>query len=129
MANTITKYQVQYLKDRLEDIKREKIKNFREKNGTEKLAKSLAIYDAIKEGKVKLKARKDVSEHSAYSVSVSELFDLNVFDKAYAKDYEEREKKEQAYRNKLDEAITNILDSVVLRGLDVKAAIAEFEKM
>lgn len=129
MANTITKYQVQYLKDRLNDIKREKVKNFVDKNKLEQPVKSLVIYDLIKEGKIKLKARKDVRENSYYSINLDDLFDLESFDKAYKKAREELDSKKEAYENKLEEAITNILDSVVLRGLDVQEAVAKFEKM
>lgn len=124
----ITKTQINYLRDRLREIKSEKIKKFRE--DLPESATLLDYYDAVKAGKVKLKSRKAVEErvrnfYRCCSPDLSDLFDVSyITDKTKA-----NSEALEGYEAKLDKAMTEIMDKVVLSDLMIEEAVAEFKKL
>lgn len=124
----ITKTQIDYLRDRLRDIKNEKIEEASSKakaNFT-----SLDIYEAIKSGEVKLKAKKDIQQRTYkagcyYNPDLKDFFDLSKFDDKNKAGQDIVE----AYKEKLNKKMTEIMDKVVLSDLLIEEAVAEFKKM
>lgn len=133
MANTITKFQTQYLQDRLNQIKREKVSKFIVDNKVEKCSLFQYYYDLIKAGKLKLKSAKEFKytlENTYHcSPDIVDLFDCTEARKNFDKDEEAYDKKRKDYEDKLEKAITSIVDSVVLQGLGIDEAIARFMKL
>ena len=124
----ITKTQIDYLRDRLRDIKADKIEEASSKAKTN--FTSLDIYEAIKSGEVKLKAKKDIYQRSYRAngyrnPDLTDFFDLSKFeDKSQA-----AQDVVEAYKEKLDKKMTEIMDKVVLSDLLIEEAVAEFKKM
>ena len=124
----ITKTQIDYLRDRLCDIKADKIEEASSKAKTN--FTSLDIYEAIKSGEVKLKAKKDIYQRSYRAngyckPDLKDFFDLSKFeDKSQA-----AQDVVEAYKEKLDKKMTEIMDKVVLSDLLIEEAVAEFKKM
>lgn len=133
MANTITKFQTQYLQNRLEDIKRDKIIKFNEEHQTEVESFFVTCYNLIKSGKLKLKSLKEVQEKGRgsyhYCPDVDDLFEVDKVRKEYEEARDAANKVSSEYSKKLDAAITSIIDSVVLQGLGIDEAIERFTNM
>lgn len=124
----ITKTQIDYLRNRLDDIKDEKIRELSKKTKVE--ITSHAVYEALKSGEIKLKAKKDVymrtwSAGSYYNPDLEDFFDLS----KYKEKYKGNEDVVEAYRDSLNKKMTEIMDKVVLSDLLIEEAVAEFKKM
>lgn len=124
----ITKTQIDYLRTRLRDIKADKIEEASSKAKTN--FTSFDIYEAIKSGEVKLKAKKDIYQRSYRAngycnPDLKDFFDLSKFeDKSQA-----AQDVVEAYKEKLDKKMTEIMDKVVLSDLLIEEAVAEFKKL
>lgn len=115
----ITKVQKDYLESRLNDIKRDKMKDYRAKHQEPEGLSREQIYKGIKKGTIKLKPLAEALE-SGYA-SIDRWFDVPDTRKEWCKAKDE-------YEESLDKRITAIMDSVVLASLDIESAIEAFKK-
>lgn len=124
----ITATQINYLRNRLDDIMSDKVRIFRKTQATySDEQRYLDIYQAIKSGKIKLRPKGEVMEsvRSWSSPYLDHFYDLSRFnDKKQA-----CEDTLDSYRYKLEKAKTEIMDKVVLSDLMIEEAVKEFMKL
>lgn len=127
----ITKVQIDYLRNRLQDIKREKINEFSKDMNINKYWSDLDVAEAIKSGLIKMKSKKDLRTENEYSKGgyracyIHNIFDTTKFEEKYAVNW----KAQQEYEDKLEKKMTEIMDKVVLSDLLIEEAVAEFKKL
>ena len=124
----ITKTQIDYLHNRLKDIRNEKVAAFKQAQpAPDFTAKWTQIYKDIKDGKVSMYSLKDFlgNIRSWCNPDIKDLFNLKKIDE----DFEKKEQIIQDYTDKLDKKMTEIMDKVVLSDLLIEEAVAEFKKM
>lgn len=124
----ITKTQIDYLRNRLDEIKDEKIRALSKKTKVE--VTSFDVYEALKSGEIKLKAKKDIYSRtwtagSYYNPDLEDFFDLS----KYKEKFKDNGDIVDAYRDRLNKKMTEIMDKVVLSDLLIEEAVAEFKKM
>lgn len=125
----ITKTQIDYLRQRLHDIKSDKLKEF--SKDSVKYWSDLDVAEAIKSGLIKMKAKKDLRTDNEYSkigyrcCNINNIFDTTKFEEKYNANW----KAQQEYEDKLDKKMTEIMDKVVLSDLMIEEAVAEFKKL
>lgn len=125
----ITKTQIDYLCNRLQEIKHEKKKEF--SKDLDKYWSDLDVAEAIKSGLIKMKTKKDLRTEKEYSKTgyrgcyITDIFDTTKFEEKYAVNL----KAQQEYEEKLDKKMTEIMDKVVLSDLLIEEAVAEFKKL
>ena len=125
----ITKTQIDYLRNRLQEIKYEKKKEF--SKDLDKYWSDLDVAEAIKSGLIKMKAKKDLRTDKEYSQTghrlcyITDIFDTAKFEEKYAVNL----KAQLEYEEKLDKKMTEIMDKVVLSDLLIEEAVAEFKKL
>lgn len=124
----ITKTQINYLDNRLDDIMRQKIadfkKKFPEQTSTQKWE---SIYKDIKAGKTPMFSLKEFMSNIKgwCSPDIKDLYDLSKYEDAA----KEQEELINTYSDKLRKAKTEIMDKVVLSDLMIEEAVAEFKKL
>ena len=124
----ITKTQINYLDKRLDDIMRQKIKDFTKKFPKQTYEQKWEnIYKDIKSGKVSMLSLKEFMSRvkSWCSPDINDLYDLSKYDDAA----KEQEDTINEYSDKLRKAKTEIMDKVVLSDLMIEEAVAEFKKL
>ena len=124
----ITKTQINYLDNRLEDIMRQKIADFKKKFPEQTTAQKWEdIYKGIKSGKIPMYPLKEfiTNVKGWCSPDVKDMFDLSRYEKAA----KEQEDSINEYSDKLRKAKTEIMDKVVLSDLMIEEAVAEFKKL
>lgn len=124
----ITKTQINYLDNRLDDIMRQKIADFKKKFPEQTTAQKWEeIHKGIKSGKIPMYPLKEfiTNVKGWCSPDIKTMFDLSRYDNAD----KEREESINEYSDKLDKAKTEIMDKVVLSDLMIEEAVAEFKKL
>lgn len=124
----ITKTQIDYLHNRLKDIRNEKVAAFRQAQPTSDFTeKWTRVYKDIKDGKVPMYTLKEFQSNlrSWSSPDIKDLFNLKKIDE----DFEKKEQIITDYTDKLDKKMTEIMDKVVLSDLLIEEAVAEFKKL
>lgn len=122
----ITKTQIDYLDRRLSDIFEDKVRAFKDAQGTyDYKEKMLDIYSGLKTGKIKLKTKAEVLSNSRSWPEIRDFFDLSSIDKK-SQDLDESL---DNYKDKLRKAKTDIMDKVVLSDLMIEEAVKEFMKL
>lgn len=124
----ITKTQINYLDNRLDDIMRQKITDFKKKFPEQTFNQKWEdIYKGIKTGKISMLSLKEfISNVRGWcSPDIKDMFDLSKYENAA----KEQEELINEYSDKLRKAKTEIMDKVVLSDLMIEEAVAEFKKL
>lgn len=124
----ITKTQINYLDNRLDDIMRQKITDFKKKFPEQTFTQKWEeIYKGIKAGKVSMLSLKEFMSNIKgwCSPDIKDMFDLSKYENAA----KEQEELINEYSDKLRKAKTEIMDKVVLSDLMIEEAVEEFKKM
>lgn len=131
----LTKTQINYLENKLDKVAREKRENFIKQIGQTTLDKE--IVQRLKNGKIKLLPKAELISvleetviKSSYRCSffVSEIISQED-KKQIEKEIKEKQELIDNFSNKLYETKSNVLDKIVLEGLDIEKALAEFDKI
>lgn len=124
----ITKTQINYLDNRLDDIMRQKITDFTKKFPEQTTNQKWEyIYKGIKAGKISMYSLKEFMSNVRgwYNPNIKDMFDLSKYENAA----KEQEELINEYSDKLRKAKTEIMDKVVLSDLLIEEAVSEFKKL
>ena len=124
----ITKTQINYLDNRLDDIMRQKIADFKKKFPEQTTTQKWEdIYKGIKAGKISMFSLKEFMSNVKgwCSPDIKDMFDLSKYENAA----KEQEELINDYSDRLRKAKTEIMDKVVLSDLMIEEAVEEFKKM
>lgn len=132
----LTKTQISYLENKIDRVVSEKRNEFAKKMGDTSLDKE--ILKRLQSNKVKLlpkaeilsKFEEKIGKTSCYCTSLYIYELINKEDKEKIEnEIKERKNMIDDYANKLYATKSNILDKIVLEGVNVETALAEFDKI
>lgn len=124
----ITKTQINYLDNRLDDIMRQKITDFKKKFPEQTTTQKWEdIYKGIKAGKISMFSLEEFMSNVRgwCSPDIKDMFDLSKYENAA----KEQEDLINDYSDRLRKAKTEIMDKVVLSDLMIEEAVEEFKKL
>ena len=134
----LSRTQINYLEDKLNRVVEQKVKDIKKELGEDK-TKPEIIMEELNAGKIKFLSNdeilnffnKDRGMGTYYynpSIRLDELISEKDM-KRISKIVDEKQDKVYAYQDKLREAKQNALDKILLEGVDVETAIAEWNKI